>query len=99
MLFAGVWHCSSAKESGLSQNAIVRIWHTFGLQPHRVENFKLSTAPQFVEKVRDIVRSFLRAPERVVVLCVDDKSTALPQCLRPAKRTKGTRFVTEKVNP
>jgi transposase len=29
-----------AKESGLPQTAIVRIWHAFGLQPHRVESFK-----------------------------------------------------------
>ena len=36
---------------GLSQNAIVRIWRAFGLQPHRVENFKFSQDPQFVEKV------------------------------------------------
>jgi transposase len=27
-----------AAEMGLSQNAIVRIWRAFGLQPHRVEN-------------------------------------------------------------
>jgi transposase len=44
-----------AAETGLSQNAIVRIWHAFGLPPHRVENFKFSKDPQFVEKVRDIV--------------------------------------------
>jgi transposase len=44
-----------AAETGLSQNAIVRIWRVFGLQPHRVENFKFSKDPQFVEKVRDIV--------------------------------------------
>ena len=31
-----------AQEMGMTQNAIVRIWHAFGLQPHRVENFKLS---------------------------------------------------------
>ena len=63
-----------AQESGLSQNTIVRIWHTFGLQPHRVEHFKLSTDPQFVEKVRDIVGLYLNPPERAVVLCVDEKS-------------------------
>jgi transposase len=44
-----------ADKTGLSQTAIVRIWHAFGLQPHRVENFKFSKDPQFVEKVRDIV--------------------------------------------
>src|SRR5215813_8193612 len=31
-----------AAETGLTQNAIVRIWRAFGLQPHRVENFKFS---------------------------------------------------------
>src|SRR5262249_10491927 len=31
-----------AQKTGLSQTAIVRIWRAFGLQPHRVENFKFS---------------------------------------------------------
>lgn len=65
-----------AKEAGLSHNAIKRIWHTFGLQPHRQENFKLSTDPFFVEKTRDIVGLYLNPPEktRAIVLCVDEKS-------------------------
>src|SRR6201989_1081260 len=63
-----------AQETGLSQNAIVRIWHAFGLQPHRVENFKFSKDPQFVEKVRDIVGLYLNPPDRAIVLCVDEKS-------------------------
>ena len=63
-----------AVETGLSQNAIVRIWRAFGLQPHRVENFKFSKDPQFVEKVRDIVGLYLNPPDRAIVLCVDEKS-------------------------
>ena len=63
-----------AAEMGLSQNAIVRIWRAFGLQPHRVENFKFSKDPQFVEKVRDIVGLYLNPPDRAIVLCVDEKS-------------------------
>ena len=63
-----------AKKTGLSQTAIVRIWRAFGLQPHRVENFKFSKDPQFVEKVRDIVGLYLNPPDRAIVLCVDDKS-------------------------
>jgi transposase len=63
-----------AQHTGLSQNAIVRIWHAFGLQPHRVENFKFSKDPQFVEKVRDIVGLYLNPPDRAIVLCVDEKS-------------------------
>src|SRR5689334_4982818 len=63
-----------AAETGLTQNAIVRIWHAFGLQPHRVENFKFSKDPQFVEKVRDIVGLYMNPPDRAIVLCVDEKS-------------------------
>lgn len=65
-----------AESSGLSQSAVVRIWRAFGLKPHLRENFKLSTDPFFVEKVRDIVGLYLNPPEqtRAVVLCVDEKS-------------------------
>jgi hypothetical protein len=63
-----------AQKTGLSQNAIVRIWRAFGLQPHRVENFKFSKDPQFIEKVRDIVGLYLNPPDRAIVLCVDEKS-------------------------
>jgi len=63
-----------AEKVGLSQTAIVRIWKAFGLQPHRVENFKLSKDPQFVEKVRDIVGLYMNPPDRAIVLCVDEKS-------------------------
>jgi transposase len=65
---------SLAQKVGLSQSAVVRIWHSFGLQPHRSETFKLSTDPQLVEKVRDIVGLYLNPPEHAIVLCVDEKS-------------------------
>ena len=63
-----------AKSSGLSHMTIQRIWTAFGLQPHRSETFKLSTDPQFVEKVRDIVGLYLAPPERALVLCLDEKT-------------------------
>jgi hypothetical protein len=63
-----------AEKTGLSQTAIVRIWRAFGLQSHRVENFRFSKDPQFVEKVRDIVGLYLNPPDRAIVLCVDEKS-------------------------
>jgi transposase len=56
-----------AEKTGLSQTAIVRIWRAFGLQPHRVENFKFSKDPQFVEKVRDIVGLYMNPPDRAMV--------------------------------
>jgi transposase len=63
-----------AEAIGLSQTAVVRIWNAFGLQPHRVENFKFSKDPQFVEKVRDVVGLYMNPPEHAIVLCVDEKS-------------------------
>lgn len=65
---------SMSKASGLSSTAIFRIWRAFGLQPHRVESFKLSSDPQFVEKVRDIVGLYLNPPDKALVLCVDEKT-------------------------
>jgi transposase len=65
---------SMAKASGLSVSTVHRIWNAFSLAPHRSETFKLSTDPQFVEKVRDIVGLYLDPPERALVLCVDEKS-------------------------
>jgi transposase len=63
-----------AAATGLNQTAISRIWRAFSLQPHRVEHWKLSKDPLFVEKVRDIVGLYLDPPERAMVLCVDEKS-------------------------
>lgn len=63
-----------AAATGMSQTAIVRIWNAFGLQPHRTETFKLSSDPQFIEKVRDVVGLYLNPPDRAIVLCVDEKS-------------------------
>jgi transposase len=65
---------SLARDLGLSQSAVARIWRTFGLKPHRQETFKLSADPFFVEKVRDIVGLYVAPPDRAIVLCVDEKS-------------------------
>jgi transposase len=63
-----------AKTSGLSVSTVQRIWRAFGLQPHRMETFKLSTDPNFVAKVRDVVGLYVSPPEHAIVLCVDEKS-------------------------
>jgi len=63
-----------AKRSGLSQTMVSLIWRAFALQPHRVEGFKLSKDPLFIEKVRDIVGLYLNPPDRALVLCVDEKA-------------------------
>jgi transposase len=65
---------SMAKATGMSQSAVSRIWRAFGLAPHRVQTFKLSKDPLFIDKVRDVVGLYLDPPERALVLCVDEKS-------------------------
>lgn len=69
------WSCRlMARKTGLSQTAVMRIWHAFSLQPHRVENFKFSEDPQFVGKVRDIVGLSMNPPGHAIALRVDEKS-------------------------
>ena len=63
-----------AKDSGLSESSVGRIWRAFGLKPHLTETFKLSPDPLFIEKVRDVVGLYLSPPENAIVLCVDEKS-------------------------
>jgi transposase len=65
---------SMAAACGLSPATVQRVWHAFGLKPHRVETFKLSADPEFVDKVRDIVGLYLSPPDRALVLCVDEKT-------------------------
>ena len=65
---------SMAEATGMSQSAVSRIWRAFGLQPHRVESFKLSKDPLFIDKVRDVGGLYLDPLERAVVLCVDENS-------------------------
>lgn len=74
---AGATHWSTrsmAEACGLSARTVGRIWRKYNLKPHRQKTFKLSTDPQFVEKVQDIVGLYMAPPERAVVLCVDEKS-------------------------
>jgi hypothetical protein len=74
---ADATHWSSrgmARACGLSVSTVQRIWRAFGLQPHRLGSFKLSTDPDFVAKVRDVVGLYVSPPAHAVVLCVDEKS-------------------------
>ena len=69
------WSCRTmAAKTGVSKSTVQRVWHAFGLKPHRSESFRLSNDPFFVEKVRDIVGLYLDPPLDAVVLCVDEKS-------------------------
>ena len=69
------WSCRlMAEAAGVHPTTVSRIWRAHGLQPHRIEYFKLSTDPQFVEKLRDVVGLYVDPPERAVVLAFDEKS-------------------------
>jgi transposase len=57
---------SMARYCGISTSSVGRIWRAFGLQPHRLESFKLSTDPRFVAKVRDIVGLYLNPPDHAL---------------------------------
>ncbi len=63
-----------ARAAGISASSVHRVWRAFSLQPHRVDTFKLSADPQFIEKVRDIVGLYLDPPDKALVICVDEKS-------------------------
>ncbi len=56
-----------AKACGVSVSSVQRIWRAFGLQPHRMETFKLSTDPNFVAKVRDVVGLYVSPPQHAIV--------------------------------
>jgi transposase len=80
---------SMAAATGMSQTAVSRIWRAFGLKPHKVEDFKLSPDPLFIDKVRDIVGLYLNPPEAAVVLCVDEKTQPRPSSPWPPAPPNG----------
>jgi transposase len=65
---------SIADETGLSQSSVSRIGRAFGLKPHLAETWELSTDPDFIAKVRDVVGLYMNPPEHALVLAVDEKS-------------------------
>ena len=63
-----------AKEQGLSEATIRRIWRQHNLKPHLIQTFKLSRDKHFVEKLNDVVGLYLNPPDKALVLSVDEKS-------------------------
>src|SRR5271157_6037549 len=69
------WSCRTmARSQGVSKSTINNIWQAHQLKPHRVETFKLSRDPKFLEKMTDVIGLYLNPPEQAMVLCVDEKS-------------------------
>jgi transposase len=67
-----------AEASGVSLRSVQRIWAAHGLQPHRVQRFKLSQDPAFAAKLRDVAGLYLDPPAQSLVLPVDEKSQIQP---------------------
>jgi transposase len=63
-----------ARDMGISESSVGRIWRAHGLKPHRIESFKVSNDPHFAEKLDAIVGLYLNPPEHALVLSVDEKS-------------------------
>lgn len=63
-----------AKEMGVSDTTVLRVWQAHGLKPHLMRGFKVSRDPDFVEKLEDIVGLSMSPPEHALVLCCDEKS-------------------------
>ncbi len=66
---------SMAKWADVSRATVHRTWRQHGLQPHRIETFKVSNDPQLAEKVRDVVGLYLNPPDKALVLSVDEKTS------------------------
>ncbi|WP_256257149.1 helix-turn-helix domain-containing protein [Streptomyces sp. MUSC 14] len=54
---------SMAARTGLSKSTIGRIWKRFDLKPHLPDAFELSTDPQFVAMVVEVVGLYHNPPE------------------------------------
>jgi transposase len=63
-----------AAATGWDQATISRLWRANGLKPHQVAYFKVSTDPEFVAKLRDVVGLYVNPPKRAVVFSMDEKS-------------------------
>lgn len=69
------WSCRNmAQAAKVSHSSVQRIWDSNHLKPHLVKTFKLSTDPQFIEKLRDVIGLYLNPPEHALVFSVDEKS-------------------------
>lgn len=69
------WSCRTmANRVGVSSATVQRIWSDLGLQPHRVNTFKVSNDPKFEDKLIDVVGLYFNPPEKAIVLCMDEKS-------------------------
>lgn len=63
-----------AKYADVTVHQVREVWKAADLKPHRLRNFKISTDPNFAEKVQDVVGLYLDPPDNAMVLSVDEKT-------------------------
>jgi transposase len=65
---------SMAAHVGVGKDTVAQIWADHGLQPWRVDTFKISNDPEFEAKLVDVVGLYLEPPARGVVFAFDEKT-------------------------
>src|SRR5260370_1020757 len=65
-------HCKDGQAGGRPPRARP-IWRAFGLKPWLVEEFRVSTDPFLIDKVRDVAGLYLAPPANAAVFSVDEK--------------------------
>ena len=63
-----------AKDAGITTWQVRQIWAEADLKPHRLKTFKISSDPNFAEKVRDVVGLYMSPPDNALILSVDEKT-------------------------
>lgn len=63
-----------AAKHNVSHDFVKKIWHAHGLKPHLVKTFKLSSDPNFIDKLKDVVGLYLNPPEHALVFSLDEKT-------------------------
>jgi transposase len=81
------WSCRTmAREAGISQASVQRLWAANDIKPHLSRTFKLSK--DFERKFWDVIGLYLDPPEKALVLCCDEKS----QCQALERTQPGLRL-------
>ena len=63
------WSCRTmAREAGISQASVQRLWASNDIKPHLSRTFKLSKDKQFEAKFWDVIGLYLDPPDKALVL-------------------------------
>ena len=63
------WQCVTD-----SKNYVAQVWRERNLRPWKTDAFKLSTDPQFEEKLQDVIGLYVNPPEHAVVFSFNEKT-------------------------